>query len=261
MRLANSFIGVEGVGERTERALWRAGITSWEAFDAAAVEGVGPTLADRIERFIGEARDRLAERDARYFASALPDREAWRLFEDFRADVAYLDIETTGLDRNRDHVTVVGIHRDDGTRTLVRGRDLTTGALEEALDGARLLVTFNGARFDLPFLRAALGTPVARPHVDLRYPCRRLGLTGGLKAIERTLGVERDRPDLDGRAAVRLWRRYDRRGDERALQTLLEYNRDDAANLEPVMASVADRLHRRVFEAAVAGGDARPARG
>ncbi|MDZ7701242.1 MAG: ribonuclease H-like domain-containing protein [Halobacteriales archaeon] len=260
MRLANSFIAVDGVGERTERDLWRAGITHWDAFDGATVPGVGPTLADRIGAFVDEARDRLAAGDARYFASTLPDREAWRLFEDFRDRTAYLDIETTGLSQHRDDVTVVSVHGAGGTTSLVRGRDLSAGALEAALDDAELLVTFNGARFDVPFLEASFDVALDHAHVDLMYPCRRLGLTGGLKAVERTIGVERDRPDISGLDAVRLWRRYARRGDEDALETLVEYNREDTVNLETLMETVADRLHREVFEAALGADDAAPQR-
>lgn len=251
MRLTNSFIPVDGVGEQTERQLWRAGVTHWDAFEGESVPGVGPTLADRIRTFVDEAKVRLADRDARFFASALPDRERWRLFEDFRDRAAYLDIETTGLDQRRNDVTVVGVHRPDETRTLVRGRDLTPGAVEEALGDATLVVTYNGAQFDLPFLASALGVSIDRPHMDLRYPCRRLGLTGGLKAIERTVGIDRDRPDLSGRDAVRLWRRYERHHDERALETLLGYNREDIVHLEALTDVVADRLHDEVFEAAL----------
>ncbi|MFB6353597.1 MAG: ribonuclease H-like domain-containing protein [Halobacteriales archaeon] len=252
MRLRNSFIPVEGVGERTERRLWRAGVTRWDDFDDASIRGVGPTLATRIRTFVEEAEPRLADRDARYFASALPDRERWRLYEDFRDRVAYLDIETTGLDRHRDDVTVVGVHGPEGTASLVRGRDLSPAAVQDALGDAALVVTFNGAQFDLPFLESALGVSVDRPHVDLRYPCRRLGLTGGLKAIERTVDIDRDRPDLGGRDAVRLWHRYARRGDESALETLVDYNREDAVHLETLMDLVADRLHEAVFEDALA---------
>lgn len=253
MRLSNSFLPVEGVGERTERRLWRAGITHWEAFDGTTVPGVGPTLADRIESFIDEATGRLQAGDARYFASALPDRERWRLYEDFRDRAAYLDIETTGLSRHRDDVTVVSVHQAGETVSLVKGRDLTVDTLEAALADAAVLVTYNGARFDVPFLESTFDTHLDLAHVDLMYPCRRLGLTGGLKAVERTLGVARERPDLSGHDAVRLWHQYARRGDEAALETLVDYNREDTANLETVMAAVADRLHAEVFEAALDG--------
>lgn len=251
MQLSNSFIPVDGVGERTERRLWRAGVTHWDAFDGGTVPGVGPTLADRIDAFIDEAEARLAAGDARYFESALPDRERWRLFEDFRDRAAYLDIETTGLSRRRDDVTVVGIHRGGATTMLVRGRDLTAGALEDALGDAAVVVTYNGARFDLPFLETAFGIDVDCAHVDLLYPCRRLGLTGGLKAIERSVGLDRDRPDLSGRDAVRLWHAYEH-GDDGALETLLAYNREDVVHLETLTRTVADRLHADVFEAALA---------
>ena len=256
MRLANSFIPVEGVGEATERRLWRAGVTDWAAFDGATVSRIGPTLADRIEAFIEVASERLQAADAAYFEAALPDRERWRLVEDFRDRTAFLDIETTGLDPRWADVTVVGVHRAGETRTLVRGDDLTPDAVRGALEGVALLVTFNGAQFDVPFLEAALDVTVEGAHLDLRYPCARLGLTGGLKAIERAVGLERDRPDLSGRDAVRLWRRHER-GDDGALETLLAYNREDVVHLRTLTDMVADELHRRVFAAALDGPDPR----
>jgi uncharacterized protein YprB with RNaseH-like and TPR domain len=85
------------------------------------------------------------------------------------------------------------------------------------------------------------------PHIDLLYPCRRLDLTGGLKRVEGEMGIERDRPDLSGRDAVRLWHEYER-GDDAALDTLVSYNREDAVNLRTLLDEVTGRLHRSVFE-------------
>jgi len=78
------------------------------------------------------------------------------------------------------------------------------------------------------------------------YPCKRLGLSGGLKPIERQLGIERDRPDISGRDAVRLWHQYER-GDEAALDTLVSYNREDTVNLRTLADVVCDALHEDVF--------------
>jgi uncharacterized protein YprB with RNaseH-like and TPR domain len=55
---------------------------------------------------------------------------------------------------------------------------------------------------------------------------------------------------------VRLWHRYARRGDDDALEALVEYNREDTANLETLMETVASRLHAEVFEAALNGNGA-----
>ncbi|MFC6725588.1 ribonuclease H-like domain-containing protein [Halobium palmae] len=244
MRIENSFIPVRGVGEKTERRLWERGVTHWDEFDPSLV---GEKTGERIEAFIDVARDRLDDGDAPFFASAFPSGERWRLYENFREDACFFDIETTGLDHHRDRVTTVSLHRGGETTTLVRGDDLTVGALREAFADAPLLVSFNGVQFDVPFLEASFDVDLDRPHVDLRYPCRRLDLTGGLKSIEREVGIGRDEPGITGRDAVRLWREYER-GDEAALDTLVRYNREDTVNLRGLMDHVADALHSRAFD-------------
>jgi uncharacterized protein YprB with RNaseH-like and TPR domain len=237
VRLENTYIGVEGVGETTERRLWERGARTWSEFDPSLC---GSTTADRIESFIETARPRLAADDSEFFEEQLPSAERWRLYEDFRESACFFDIETTGLDHDRDRVTCVSAHRNGTTETLVRGDDLTRGNLRELLD-APLLVTFNGARFDVPFLETSFDLSVDAPHLDLMYPCRRAGLTGGLKTIEPEVGVERDRPDISGEDAVRLWREHER-GVDGSLETLVSYNREDAVNLRTVADETVDRL-------------------
>ena len=100
--------------------------------------------------------------------------------------------------------------------------------------GSRLLVTFNGSQFDVPFF-ASPTLPQARldqAHIDLRFVLASLGFKGGLKVIENRLGLRRDPTiqDVDGFEAVRLWHRY-QRGDKAALQKLILYNMTDVANL------------------------------
>lgn len=248
VRIENSFIPVEGVGERTERRLWEGGVTEWDAFDPGVdVSGIGPTTADRIETFIVEAQTHLDDDNAAYFDRTFPSNERWRLYENFRAETCFFDIETTGLDEHRNQVTTVSFHQDGETRTLVQGEDLTAEAVTEQFAQAELLATFNGARFDVPFLETSLGIDVETPHLDLMYPAKRLGLSGGLKPIEQELGIDRDRPDISGRDAVRLWREYER-GDDSSLETLISYNREDTVNLRALADTVCGALHEDVFE-------------
>jgi uncharacterized protein YprB with RNaseH-like and TPR domain len=112
--------------------------------------------------------------------------------------------------------------------------------LVRALPDASRLFTFNGHSFDLPVIRKQLGIDLrARfDSVDLRHVCRRAGWTGGLKAIERRLGVGRRLPDVDGRDAQRLWARFRARGDDEALRLLLLYNREDVLNMVRVRAAL-----------------------
>jgi predicted nuclease with RNAse H fold/dephospho-CoA kinase len=139
----------------------------------------------------------------------------------------FLDIETTGLSRHYDYITLVGYEVDGEYNVLLAGEDESHFRL--ALERATSLVTFNGSGFDLPFLASAfkdLRWP--RHHVDLRYACRRVGLTGGQKAIEEELRItcRQGFEGVDGAMAVVLWHRY-LRGDIGALRELIEYNRAD----------------------------------
>ena len=243
MRVENSFIGVRGVGEKTERGLWESGITHWDDFEP---EAVGSTTADRIETFIDEGRARLSDEDVAYFDEQFPSGERWRVYETFADRACFFDIETTGLDEHRNQVTTVSFHQGGETETLVAGDDLTADALSATVGDADLLVTFNGKRFDVPFLEANFDVDLDLPHLDLMYTCKQIGLSGGLKQIEQDIGIERDRPDISGRDAVRLWKEHER-GEDGSLETLISYNREDAVNLRTLADQVTTELHEQVF--------------
>ena len=52
------------------------------------------------------------------------------------------------------------------------------------------LMTYNGARFDMPFMKHEYPEiEFSQLHADLMYPLRRIGYTGGLKAIEQVLEI------------------------------------------------------------------------
>lgn len=231
MRLENTFIGADGVGEVTERSLWESGVTHWNEF---AGEAVGPKTAANIDAYLANARDRLSAGDADFFMDALPSTDHWRAYPNFRSNACFLDIETTGLNADRDRVTTVSLYRNGEIRTLVRGDDLSRAALREQLAPAPLLVTYNGSRFDLPFLEQTFDLSITTPHLDVMGVCHGLDITGGLAAAERAFGITRDQPDLSGRDAVRLWREYEA-GRDGALETLISYNREDTKNLQTIL--------------------------
>ncbi len=148
---------------------------------------------------------------------------------------AYLDIETTGF-IGHSYPTVVGIAVDfpgDWFVEQLVGEDITADAIRHVLEGVTTVYTFNGSGFDLPYLARRPGVDLNRwfRHEDLMHWCRRAGLRGGLKHIERVLGIERNLPDIDGRDAVQLWHKYRSEQNRDALDLLLEYNRADVENL------------------------------
>ena len=149
----------------------------------------------------------------------------------------YLDIETTGLSSYYNDITVIGIYLEDrGDERLIQlvGEDATKDNLLEALDGVDKIFTYNGNRFDIPFIHNYLEVDLAAMfhHHDLMYDCWKNNLYGGFKAVEQQLGISRQLKDVNGFEAVRLWWRYRDYGDHDALATLLAYNREDVVNLK-----------------------------
>ena len=103
---------------------------------------------------------------------------------------AYLDIETTGLSPWDSEITVVGIHRCNGDYSnfiQLVGNDISIENIFDALDGVEVLYTYNGSRFDLPFIHSRLGISLSETfkHHDLMYDCWKNNLYGGFKAVER----------------------------------------------------------------------------
>lgn len=150
---------------------------------------------------------------------------------------AYLDIETTGLYARYSQITVVGIYltsRNESRVVQLVGNDVTEHSLLRSLEGVDTIYTYNGSRFDLPFIYVHHKVNLARQfkHSDLMYHCWRRNLYGGLKAVERQLGIDRRLKEIGGYEAVRLWWRYINDYDRDALETLLEYNREDVVNLK-----------------------------
>ncbi len=239
--LYNTFIHIPGIGPVTERQLWDSGIHTWPDFLTACSLPARARSAYRLSRpILAECSARLKNMDAGYFSENIPSRESWRMYADFRANAAFLDIETTGLSPRSSIITLVGILDTEGYHPFVYDRNLSD--LREALEKYDLIVTFNGATFDLPFIEYHFGSVFKRKiHIDLRFPLRRLGLKGGLKSLEQRMGVGRPSEllALNGYDAVRMWRMWTR-GNKGALETLIRYNAEDVLSL-PKLAEIAYR--------------------
>ena len=149
---------------------------------------------------------------------------------------AYLDIETTGFSRYYCDLTVIGVALENGRKCRVVQLiedDISEKKLLKALKGVDEIYTYNGSRFDLPFIDAQLGVDLKEcfKHTDLMYDCWRQNLKGGLKVVEKKLGINRKLKGVDGYIAVLLWYDYVNDNNKKALRTLLAYNEEDVVNL------------------------------
>ena len=243
--IEHTFQMLPSVGAKKEKALWESDILSWDDFlSADSIDCVKPALKERSDPIVMQAAELLKDDDSFALADLIPKSEHWRMFDHFKDDAAYLDIETDGLSRDA-LVTVVTVHRKDRTYTLTEGFDLDPESLSKALEGSKILVTYNGSCFDVPVLRNSFPeVDLDIPQYDLRFASRKVGFKGGLKPLEIELGIHRseDILDVDGAMAVHLWHQWKRNSDEDALNILQEYNRADTVNLEYIAGVIYGKL-------------------
>ena len=246
--LANTFCHIYGIGYVTEQRIWRAGFTDWKKFlEAVDNDALPHWIKDEFIEEIKRSQTQLKAKNHHYFRDRLAHREYWRTFPEFRDSTVYLDIETTGLDQFHNDITVVGLYDGKHVETYIQGKNLDK--LPKALNKYSSIVTFNGILFDMPFI--ATKFPEAEyDHIqlDLRFILKRVGFSGGLKSIEKQLGITRDdeTADLRGNDAVRLWKKY-QRGSTEALDLLVKYNTEDIVNLEKLMDFTYDRMKERIY--------------
>jgi uncharacterized protein YprB with RNaseH-like and TPR domain len=151
---------------------------------------------------------------------------------------SYLDIETSYYGE----ITVVGIYRHPYDLVQVVLPEIDADTVMDALAGTEELVTYWGHRFDLPVIRANLGIDLRGEFhsTDLADICHRHGLYGGLKKVERDLGIGRVTAGVTGEDAMRLWHEWTL-GREESLARLLKYNEEDVVNLYLVERELASR--------------------
>ncbi len=241
--IEQSFIILEKIGLRTEQKLWQLGIRNWNDFlNAAMLPGIGNQRKTYYDRMLLRAKHALNSYDSSYFNGLLPKSETWRLYDFFKSDAVFLDIETS--DKYTD-ITVLSLFDGLRSMTMVKHINLDVKKLKQHLKRYKLIVTFNGLAFDSVVLERYYPGILPRvPHFDLRFACAKLGLTGGLKLIEKKLGIKRQPlvADMCGNEAVGLWHAYRATGKPNYLQKLIAYNEEDACNLKLIADKLYDKL-------------------
>lgn len=188
-----------------------------------------------------------------------------------------LDIETTGLDRCRNHFILGGLY-DPQAQVLhqIFAEDTSeeAAALELFLEMVHqydIVVTYNGRHFDLPFLaerarRTGAGGAYDGYDLDLyqvvngHSPLRRLLPNLRQKTVETYMGLWTDRSDeISGAESVALYHHYAATKDPEARRQILLHNSDDVLQLTRLV-KVLDKcdVHKAMYHMGFPAGE--PAR-
>ena len=232
--LTHTFVHIPGIGLKTEKRLWRAGVFTWRDWESEKYSMVARGDSGSLNAYLEESWDFLQRRDPTFFSKRMSAGLQWRFFPEFRDETVYLGIETTGLSNWENEITTIALYDGKSVYYYINGENLEQ--FPEDILRYSVVVTYNGRSFDIPFIERYFHIHIPCAHIDLRYILHSLGLKGGLKGCERALGLHRgDLEGVDGYFAVLLWQEYMRRQNVKALETLLAYNIADVLSLETLM--------------------------
>jgi uncharacterized protein YprB with RNaseH-like and TPR domain len=222
-------------------------VRSNEGFTAHLIESRPCHLGAARSCLDSELRDALVQPD-----SALRRRLADLCGSQALAldDIVWLDLETTGL--NTTPLFLVGLMTCDGKGLLVRqyfARDYSEEAgviwfLTRNMADKKLLVSFNGKAFDVPYIRmraAANGIPllVNLPHLDLLHECRRVWGNAlpdcKLQTLENFICGRVRECDIAGSEIPDAYHEYVRTGDARRIVEIIRRNLLDLVTMAELL--------------------------
>jgi uncharacterized protein YprB with RNaseH-like and TPR domain len=230
--LREALAHLPGVGPETLKLFAKAGIRNWtDLVQHPHAVPVKPRVYESILNEIFRCDRAVSDGDIAYLVKTFEPQDHWRILGHWFDRAAFFDIETEGVEAGSP-ITVIACYHKGELATYVQGESLDL--FLEQLDEIELLVSFNGSSFDVPRVTRHFNIPsIPCPHVDLRWLCYHGGHEGGLKLIERALGIERpeDLRGVDGKDAELLWKLWWVRSDDAARRKLLRYCAADTVAL------------------------------
>lgn len=174
-------------------------------------------------------------------------------FSFFTEDALLFDIETTGLSKKNHQIYLIGCaHRTDNEICIHQffAEDETEEpqiilAFLSFAGKYHKLITFNGKRFDVPFLLEKCTNhnidPALFPqkHLDIYLECKKIKSLLCLnsykqKSIEEFLGINRDDP-YDGGQLISVYKDFVKCRDSHLLELLLLHNYEDVAGMVEIL--------------------------
>ncbi|MGH4139858.1 ribonuclease H-like domain-containing protein [Clostridium sp.] len=175
------------------------------------------------------------------------------IFRKYKMDtIAYLDIEATGFDMERDKIVLIslGYYLKEGQFKVVQyfaeslsEEECILKELKKSMKNFKKWCSYNGTAFDEPFVirkmnRYNLGFRLPSEHIDLfkiiRPFHKKMGMKNcSLKCVEKFTGIKR-RDEINGAKSVEIYNEYLVKHDEKLKEILMLHNYEDVLNLPKI---------------------------
>ena len=235
MPLYSSLMHISGISPKEESEYWKKGIYNLSQLREVLYLKDALLNDVHLDPILKSIED-ISNSDISKILNELYNKSGrsnyYRVAYSYPEDIMFLDIETTGLSRIYHYVTLIGWIINGNYNYWIPGMD--DSVFRDTFKKAKMIVTFNGTKFDCPFLNKIFNDikVTKKPHIDLMYLCKAFGLMHGQKKIETQVGFNRPKEvaQCDGKEAIVLWYKF-LFGNDSALKEMIIYNFYDISGM------------------------------
>ena len=131
--LKNTFLHIPGIGADTECNIWKNDILSWDDFlENYRKLQLCSSKKELIHSHIKRSINAYDNKDYEFFHRNMPGRLHWRAYKELKDKCCFLDIETTGLDKYHDDITLIGLYDGKDSQFFVKDKNIEE--FKEAID-------------------------------------------------------------------------------------------------------------------------------
>ncbi len=138
---------IPGISKARESRLWNLGITDW---DICLTETKNRMLSAKHLWFVQKSKEEAARKNHLFFSPLLERTDHWRAYPEFSDRCAFIDIETTGLSKERNRITTIALYDGKDSKVFINGKNLDS--FPKVMEDYSMIVTYNGICFDVPFI-------------------------------------------------------------------------------------------------------------
>ena len=237
-----SFLHFTGIGRKNVERLHSIGLRDWNSvLDNTDLLPFSNKMKTKLLSEISISIENYEKKNLKFFAERLHPTERWTILAEYFEEASYFDIETNG-EPYGDNITLIVCYHKGRLYKFLNGDNLS--AFLDLLDDITLLVSFNGTSFDVPVVQNYFHIPkIPCAHVDLRWLAYHVGYKGGLKEIERTIGIRRpsNLVGINGMDAILLWMEWKNNRNKQALDILIHYWCADVLSLQLLAGEILEK--------------------
>jgi uncharacterized protein len=230
--ITRCFTFLDGISNRKQDIILNQA-SDWNGFLEVDVKGISKLRKFFYNQKVREARQALLNDDVVFFNKYFKNKDLLHLYDYYEDETCFLDVE---INRGREDLILVGVYDGFETKQFLKGYNLDKKTLFDYLSRFKVIVTYNGSSFDVPLLKKYFDSKLNFIHLDLKPLCLSVDLKGGLKEVEKQLGLNRDLCySVKPGDPCKIYRAFLVTGDRYYLDLLLNYNEEDCLSLKRII--------------------------